>query len=378
MPWQEVKAGFPLRLYQQTNEMRKAKGTLSSSYAELTPMSWLIEKDPSLRERIEGFGGGYSPIFGGEDLRVAIAHHTGVEPDQVIVTNGIDDALPSIYEAILETGDVVSVLGPTYSPIPDRLVRSGATVAMVPFEREDEDLAENTLRALFTNEIAACVLNVPYNPVGWYPDEQSRNSIIDLADATDTWIIADEVYAGLPQQEGTEAPSLASLSDRIISVGSLTKTFGLPGLRIGWIICKDREIIERIKNVRTFGHCYVSALSEMAAIVTLNHAEELIKSKTSISCKNLATLRKVIDKCEFLSASYPEHGTVCMAKLDTKASSFRSASEMCQQLLVERGLILVDNSFFNDNENWVRFGFGMSAFGPMLKEFESFLQNRKA
>lgn len=370
-------SGFPLRLYQQTPEARSAKGTLSASYAELTPMTWLFERDPSLHNQIENFSGGYSPIFGSVELRTAIANHTGVDPNDVIVTNGIDDALPSIYEAMLELGDTVSVLDPTYNPIPDRIHRSGANVSMVPFECDGVGLTGQALRGLFNTETKACVLNVPYNPTGWYPTQENRKAIIDMADLTDTWIIADEVYAGLPQREGAEAASLASLSDRIISVGSLTKTFGLPGLRIGWIISKDKDIIKRIKNVRTFGHCYVSALSEMAAIVALNHARELIRHKVEIARQNLATLREVLDRFSFLTVKYPEHGTVCMAQLDTKLSGFSSASQMCRQLLHEQGLILVDNSFFDDKHDWVRFGFGVSSFGSLIKDFEGFLRENR-
>ena len=373
-----TKAGFPLRLYQQAPKARSARGTLSASYAELTPMSWLLERDPSLRNQIESFSGGYSPIFGSEELRTAIAHHTGVEPDDVIVTNGIDDALPSIYEAMMERGDTVSVLGPTYNPIPDRIDQRGANVSIVPFRFDSAGLTEATLRGLFNSEIKACVLNLPYNPTGWYPSPENRKAIIDKADATNTWIIADEVYAGLPQREGTEAASLATLSNQIISVGSMTKTSGLPGLRIGWIICKNKDVIERIKNVRTFGHCYASALSEMAAKVALDHAGELIKSKVKIAGKNLEILRKALEPFPFLTVEYPEHGTVCMAQLDTKLSGFSSASQMCRQLLESHGLILVDNSFFDDTGDWVRFGFGVSSFEASIRDFEGFLldQNR--
>ncbi len=369
---------FSLRMYQQMEPAKSAKGSLSVSYAELTPMSELIGYDPSLLDRMANYSGGYAPIFGSPELRQKVANYLGVGPDDVIITNGIDDAVPSIYEALLTPADRLSLLVPTYDPLPDRARHAGASIVTAKLECTAHGwvLGAETLAQLFDG-VAVCALNVPHNPTGWYPNAAERTALKARAEETDTYVIADEVYSGLAQTPGQELKSLACLSARMITVGSLTKAFGLPGLRIGWIACTDPDVITQIKNVRTYGHCYVSALSEIAAITALSHEGQIIAAKRKLCRQNLDALDSFIQQFPAFSMHRPDHGTVCMAHFSSSGTGFISASDMCQRLLSDRKLILIDNTFFDDTSEWVRFGFGTSRFIDLLPKLAAHLEDAR-
>lgn len=370
------KPGFKLRLYQQTEPARSAKGSLSASYAELTSMSQLIALEPSLIDQFSEYSGGYPAIFGSIKLRESIAAYLGVEPQDIIVTNGVDDAIPSIYEALLEPGDKVSLLAPTYDPLPNRARNSSLDVvtAELTLEAKGWVLKKDALRELLNTGVDACVLNVPHNPTGWYPNPEERTSILNQSIEANAYVITDEVYSGLQQSVDSEAKSFASLSDRFISVGSMTKAFGLPGIRIGWIASTDPEVIKKIKNVRTFGHCYISAVSEIVAVTAFKNVDKILHQKKKIARVNLDCLSNFIKKFPAFSMAAPQHGTVCLANFDASMSRFDTAADMCQQLLETRKLILLDNTFFDDKNDWVRFGFGTVKFAELLSEFGSFLE----
>jgi len=369
---------FSLRMYQQMEPVKLAKGSLSTSYAELTPMSELIGYDPSLLDRIANHSGKYASIFGSLELRQKIADYLGVEPEDIIITNGIDDAVPSIYEALLAPADRLSLLVPTYDPLLNRARHAGAEIITAQLKSTVRGwvLGTKTLARLF-DDVTVCALNMPHNPTGWYPDATERTELTTWAENTNTYIIADEVYSGLAQTPGQELKSFASLSARMITVGSLTKVFGLPGLRIGWIACTDPDVVTQIKNVRTYGHCYVSALSEMAAITALDHESQITAAKTALCRQNLDVLDSFIQQFPAFSMHRPDHGTVCMAHFSASGTGFISASDMCQRLLSDRKLILIDNTFFDEATEWVRFGFGVSRFTDFLPILAAHLESSR-
>ena len=226
--------------------------------------------------------------------------------------------------------------------------------------------------------MSACILTAPHNPTGWFPNAQVRHDIISLAEKNQCIVVADEVYAGLNLTAKTrnDIPlSLASLSNNVVSVGSLTKSFGLPGLRIGWVACKNNAIIEAVKNHRTFRHCYTSSLSEIVACSALKNRNIILQRNARIARKNLACLKALIKRWRgIFSANLPSCGTVCMVRFNPANTPFSSATELSADLLAKEKLVLLDDSFFDFSENWFRFGFATNDFNESLEIFEQYLK----
>ncbi len=369
---------FPLRVFQQIGIAQQARGSLSGSYAEVVDMESLLAWDDGLLASIKSMKGGYPALFGSAEIRRLVADMLELDADDIIITNGVDDAIPGLYGALFESGDHISFLQPTYDPLAENAGACQLTTHSIDLSETESgwQISRQSLQKMISANISACVLNVPHNPTGWFPTQKDMREIISHAEKTNCIVITDEVYAGLAMHPQKPAPpSLASLSDRIISVGSLTKSFGLPGLRIGWIACKNREIIDVVKNRRTYGHCYTSALSEIVACSAIKNKDIILRRNEEIARKNLLALSELITRWRSIfSAHLPDYGTVCLVRFNPSNTMFGNAGELSADLLAKESIVLLDNKFFNSSENWFRFGFATRQFGELLAVFETYLQ----
>ncbi|MCK4502745.1 MAG: pyridoxal phosphate-dependent aminotransferase [Desulfuromonadales bacterium] len=373
-------SAFPLRLFQHTGAARHARGSLSGSYAELVDMESLLSWDERLMDSIKSMKGSYPSIFGGKEIRKLVANMLGLDSNDIIITNGVDDAIPSIYAALFQRNDSISFLQTAYDPLIQNAKNQGLKIHKAPLLETENgwQISQQIIEDMTSQKMSACLLNIPHNPTGWFPSAKEIQQIISQAEKNQCLIIADEVYAGLnlSSNEYSDVPySLATLSEQVVSVGSLTKSFGLPGLRIGWIACKNHTVIEAIKNQRTYGHCYTSSLSEIVACSALRNGKKILQRNEQIAKVNLDALSSLIERWNsFLSFNRPSHGTVCFVRFNPSNTRFNSAKKLSSDLLEKEKLILLDNSFFNFSENWFRFGFATNSFGGLLEIFDQYLQ----
>ena len=370
---------FSLRLFQHTGAAQHAQGSLSGSYAELVDMESLLSWDENLMDSLKSITGGYPCIFGSEEIRELVANMLGLTSRDIIITNGVDDAMPGIYSALLQKNDCISFLQPTYDPLIKNAETQNLQTHSIPLLETTNgwQISRQGIKKLTSAKMSACVLNIPHNPTGWLPNAKEAQEIILHAGKNQCLVITDEVYAGLnlnSQENGKAPPSLASLSDQVVSVGSLTKAFGLPGLRIGWIACQNHALIKSIKNQRTYAHCYTSSVSEVIACSAIRNYKIILQRNEQIARKNLHDLSGLINRWQVFSANLPSHGPVCLVRFNPADTIFDSARELSADLLEKEKLILLDDSFFDFSENWFRFGFATSNFGALLQIFEKYLQ----
>ena len=373
-------SAFPLRLFQHIGAAKNAEGSLSASYSELVDMETLISWDSKLIDKLTSLSGAYPAIFGSHEIRSLVGDFLQVDEESIIITNGVDDAILSIYSALFREDDHISLIEPAYDPL---IYNAKAQRAVICGAKLDEaqngwQISQQTINRLVAPEMRAWVLNVPHNPTGWYPSHSDLRQFFTLAEKNDCVIIADEVYAGLnyfTKSDGSRYDSLASLSEQVISVGSLTKSFGLPGVRVGWIASQNPEIIELIKHQRTYSHCYTSSLSEVVACSALNNREIILERNQKIAKRNLLALEQLIRRWNHIfSYSRPCSGPVCLVRFNPSNTRFSSASELSADLLEKEKLLLVSNDLFNCSDNYFRFGFGTKKFSGFLDVFERYLE----
>lgn len=371
---------FLLRLVQRTGAAKDAEGSLSVSYAELVDMKTLISLDDGLIDKILSFNGAYPDIFGGQEIRELIGDFVDVDADSIIITNGVDDAILSIYASLLKKNDRITMIQPAYDPLIYNAEAQGATVCGVTLDDTEFgwNMSQKSINQLTASGVRACVLNLPHNPTGWYPGDDELQQIFSCAEKNNCLAIADEVYAGLnyfSKNDNQYFGSLASQSEQVISVGSLTKSFGLPGLRIGWIASKDPKIVELIKHQRTYGLCYTSLLSEIVACSALKNRKKILERNKDIAKKNLDNLDSFV-KCWDHVFSYhrPNRGTVCFVKFNPSNTPFSSAPELSADFLKKNHILLISNELFNSSENYFRFGFGNKNFSALLNILEVYLK----
>ena len=297
---------------------------------------------------------GYGAIEGSARLRSAIAAlYDTVRAEDVIVTHGAIGANHLVYQAVVEPGDVVVSVVPTYqqhTAIPESL---GATVRPVP-QREDlgwlPDLAE--LRAAAAGARLISLVN-PGNPTGSLLDGAAVDAVVAIAREAGAWILADEVYRGLDQDGPGTSPSFADRYERTIAVGGMSKAFSLAGLRLGWIAA-PADVLLPVSRHRDYSVISVGMVDDLLASIALEAAAALLARNRGIVRGNLAHLDAWVAEEPRVSYVRPSAGTTALLRFDAPGLS---SEAFCTQLLEAEGVLLVPGSVFDLAGTCARIGY---------------------
>ncbi|WP_043618686.1 aminotransferase [Ensifer sp. ZNC0028] len=295
----------------------------------------------------------YGAIEGSERLRGLIAGlyaKQGIE--NVVTTHGAIGANALVHETLVEPGDrVISVL-PTYQQhysIPESY---GADTQILRLTEEAgflPDLQELQRLAIPGTKLIA--INNPNNPTGALMDRAYLERIVEIARACGAWILCDEVYRGTDQQGDGMTASIADLYEKGISTGSMSKTFSLAGLRLGWIVAPP-ELIRAVSVHRDYNTISVGMLDDHFAAIALENKDKLLARSQAITRTNLAILSDWVDAEPLISWIKPQSGTTALLKYDLPMTS----EALCLQLLQRTGVMFTPGSAM-DMEGYLRIGY---------------------
>ena len=363
---------FALKRFLSQPAAAAARANLSASFAEPRGIAALLMLEPGATETFTALPLGYTAAFGGAPLREAIAAgYERVAPDEVVATSGGDDSLPSLFIALLQPGDHAVVPSPAYQPLAALAAWCGATVSSWAAEEEagwEPSLA--ALGRLLRPETRLVVTNFPHSPTGFVPDRTYLNELIAMADEAGVTLVGDEIYRGLPLGESGEAPSLADLSARAVVVNGISKTFGLPGLRVGWIATRDAALLDSVRHVRTYLNSFIPALSEFLATLAVRHADRIFTENLALARDNLGTLRAFLERHEDRFAWVPPRGGVTAFP---RWLGEESTTALSERLLRDHGLLLVPSAHFGGGDHHARVGFGTTGMAAGLALLEEAL-----
>jgi aspartate/methionine/tyrosine aminotransferase len=294
----------------------------------------------------------YGAIEGTERLRAAIATlYETVTPDDVLVAHGAIGANHLAYEALVEPGDVVVSIVPTYqqhTSIPESL---GAEVRPLRLREERGWLPDpDELRALAAGAKVVALVN-PNNPTGSLLDEAALREIVAIARHEGAWIVADEVYRGTDQEGAGTSPSLVDLYERTVGIGSMSKAFSLAGLRLGWVIA-PAEVLEAVSRHRDYSVISVGMVDDLLASIALEARHALLARNRAIVRENLATLDAWVTAEPRISYVKPRSGTIALLRYESSLPS----EPLCVRLLEAEGVLLTPGSAL-DMEGYLRIGY---------------------
>lgn len=318
----------------------------------------------------------YGAIEGSERLRSLIAGmYEEQAPDNVVVTHGAIGANALVHETLVETGDrVISVL-PTYQQhysIPESF---GADVQILKLAEEHgflPDLAE--LRRLATPGTKLICLNNPNNPTGSLMDRAFLLEVVEIARACGAWILCDEVYRGTDQHGNGITASIADLYEKGISTGSMSKTYSLAGLRLGWIV-GPKDLLAAVSIHRDYNTISVGMLDDHFAAIALENRDKILARSHAITRTNLAILAEWVDGEPLISWVKPKSGTTALLKYDLPITS----EVFCTRLLDRTGVMLTPGIAM-DMEGYLRIGYtnGEGVLRAGLKRISAFLAEERA
>ncbi len=344
---------------------------LCASDCESMSVDELLAMEPGARDALGKLRLGYTESPGSPSLRAAIARlYATMDPDSVLVTSGAEEAIFLFMHAVLAPGDEVIVHAPGYQSLSE--VARSAGCRVVPWQAREEDgwqLDPSDLPRLAGPAARAIVLNVPHNPTGYLMAEASFRAVAAFAEQRGLLFFSDEVYRGLEQGPGESLPAAADLSPSAVSLGVLSKTFGLPGLRIGWLATRNAVLLAKVAGLKDYTTICASGPSELLAEVALGHAADLARRNRRIIDANLGLLDAFFERhANAFAWRRPAAGPVAFPRYLRG-----DAGDFCRRLLEQRGVLLAPGGLFGDAGNHFRVGFGRASMGDALQELEGFI-----
>ncbi|MEU6762473.1 aminotransferase [Streptomyces sp. NPDC046853] len=317
----------------------------------------------------------YGPIPGSPRLRRLVAGlYADQHPDNVLITHGAIGANALVHATLVEPGDHVVAVVPTYQQhysIPDSY---GARVEHLPLREEHGWLPDlDELDRLVTPDTKLIAVNNPNNPTGALIDEAGLARIAKIADRAGAWVLCDEVYRGVDQDGDGFTASIADLYERGISTGSMSKPYSLAGLRLGWIV-GPAGLLKDIATHRDYTTISVGRLDDLLACVALENKDAILARSHRITRTNLAILDAWVAGRRDVTYVRPASGTTALLRYRAPIGSY----EFCTRLLQETGVMFTPGAAFGI-EHTVRIGFaddtptlrtGLRLTGRFLDQFE--------
>lgn len=316
---------------------------------------------------------GYTEVNGLPALRQQIAEslYPTLESDQVSCFAGAEEALFCAFHALCDAQDHVIVLTPCYQSFVEIPRLKGADVKELMLQEEKGwriDL-QDIQKEIRSNTIGI-VINFPHNPTGQVITSQELKALISLCEAHNLWLLSDEVYRLLGTPQTPWAPPAAELYPKALSIGVMSKAFGMAGLRIGWIACQDRELLKKIEYLRHYTSICNSAPSEIISLIALKNKDRILERNNRIISSNLRILDSFMqDYHDLFEWVRPQGGCTGFVKYKGQ-DPIESFSE---KLVKEKGVLLLPASIYDYPRNYFRIGFGRQNMPMALEKLKEFL-----
>lgn len=297
-----------------------------------------------------------SRTLGAPELRAAIANRWGNgNYERVMATNGSSEAMYLIMRSLLDPGDEVVVLDPAYQQLFSLAESIGGKLKHWRLRFENSfrpDLSE--ARHLIGPQTRMIVVNFPHNPTGTSITPAEQNELIELAANAGAYLVWDAAFAELTY-DAPPLPDPGERYDRSITLGTLSKGYGLPGLRVGWCLAAP-GVLERFVRLRDYTSLALSPLVEHVATRVIENADRLLQPRLAQARHNLELLVSWADRHgDYVSMVRPQGGVTVFMRLHGVAD----VEDFCRRLVDEYSVLLVPGTSFFRPE-YVRLGFGCS------------------
>ena len=261
----------------------------------------------------------YGNHMGKPALRELVASEINLVPDDVLTTPGAAAALFMVATSLLEKGDQMVVAKSNYATNIETPRIIGARVTYIPMRFENGyTLDMEELDSLITDQTKLVSLTYPHNPTGVLIDEKTLNKVIKIVERKNTWLLFDETYREM--SFALKLPVAASLSDRVISVSSMSKSFGLPGIRMGWLICRNKRWMETFLAAKEQILITNSVVDEEIAYQYLCNKEKLFAPVKATINRNFLELKNFMQGQNLLEWVEPQGGCVCFPRIKKNIS----------------------------------------------------------
>lgn len=361
---------FAIERFYERWEFR-AELMLSSSDCEALSIADLLELEPDAEARLLEQRLGYTEVPGSPELRAAVAgRYERAEPENVLALAAAEEGIFLAYHALLAPGDHAVVEAPCYGSAIEVARSAGAAVSLWQRRHQDgwaHDLDE--LERLLGADTRILYINSPHNPTGTQMSPAAFERVVELARERGIVLFSDEVYRGLEHDPADRLPAACDAYESAISLGSVSKAYGLPGLRIGWLCSRDAALIDRIRELKLYTTICSSAPSELLVALALRHADDLVERSRRRVLANLPLLDAFLERRrELFGWVRPNAGPIGFPRV---AGGF-DVQAWCEETAMKADVLLLPGAVYEEPQH-VRFGFGRENLPQALERLDAHL-----
>lgn len=345
---------------------------LSSSDCESLAIGDLLALEPGAEQRLAEQHLGYTESPGSPELREAIAAiYEGIDPGEVVVCSCAEEAIFLIHNVLLGPGDHAVIESPCYGSALDLARGTGAEVS--EWRRRYEggwrhDTEE--LGRLMRPRTRVLYLNQPHNPTGTLMGLATFHEVAGMAREPGVTLFSDEVYRELEHDPADRLPAACDLDPSAVSVGSVSKAYGLAGLRIGWIATHDADLRRRLISLKHYTTICSSGPSEFLAALALRHRDGIAGRNAEIVRSNLQLLDGFLERhADRFAWVRPTASSIGFPVVH----GVEATDDFCEQVARECGVLLLPGSVYGHPAH-VRMGFGRANMPEALALFEEYLE----
>ena len=355
----------------------KARYHLTASDAQsITLRDLLAMATPQQREQFETLSLGYTETYGAPVLRDSIAQtYKNQTRDTILCFAGASEGIFAANQVLLDADSHAIVVTPNYQSH-ESLPLSICATSAVPLDPNDNwSLDIDHIATQIRPNTKLITINFPHNPTGAILSPDRYNALIELCRKHGIYLLHDEIFNGLGPTSTQHLPFVADCYERGLSLNVMSKSYGLPGLRIGWIACHDRAALSKMERLKHYLSICNSAPSEELAKIALSNRDKLLARNCAIIDKNLPLLESFFERHAPLFDWQAPQGS-CMGYVRYKGAE--GVETFCQNLLEHAGVLLLPASIYQSSlcetpDDRFRIGFGRLGLAEGLEAIENHL-----
>jgi len=346
---------------------------LCTSDCEAMPISDLLAMEEGTAEKFQQVWLGYTESQGSPTLRAEICKlYETIRPEDVLIHAGAEEAIFLFVFAAFKEYDHVIVHSPGYQSLAEVARAAGCDVSLWQAREENNwalDLDE--LHHLMRTNTKAIIINTPHNPTGYLMSREEYESVHRFTHENNLLLFSDEVYRESEYDPMNRLPAGCDYGEHAISLGVTSKTYGLAGLRIGWIATKNRKIYEKMACLKDYTTICNSAPSEFLAEVAMRNRTKLAERNLGIIEANLTVMDQFFSHhADLFSWIRPQAGSMAFPRyLGGDVEAF------CDKLVKESGVLLLPGTIYGDSHNHFRLGLGRKNLPQAVERLDEFVNN---
>ena len=362
---------FKLERYFAKHEFT-AKYLLSSSDCDGYEMKYLLENaSKDEMDLWEGIKLGYTESEGNPLLREAILQYYKIKTIENVVVASPGELNFISMNVLLDSKDHAITVSPCYQSLSEVVKSVNCELSLWKPSPDKWEFNTADLEKLIQKNTKLIILNFPHNPTGSYLKREQLDEIVRIAKKHDIYIFSDEMYRKLIIDDIEELPPISDIYEKGISLWGTSKTFGLAGLRTGWLVTHDTDFLLKVVSFKDYLSICNSAPSEILSIIALNNIDKFLPQNLKTIRENILLFNEFVAKHPIISSfTPPKAGSTGFIKLNIE----NSALEFSNNLVNETGIMTVPAEMFEQQGKYLRIGFGRRNFPEILDILDKYLK----